>query len=418
MANWYLHNGLVYRNHCISKESVLILDGLIAAFGDGADDRRRTIQGSIRDFDATGMLISPGFIDLHTHLREPGFESKETLASGTKAAVAGGFTAVCPMPNTDPVLDSLEALDDLNKRMRESANCKVYPIAALTEGRQGQKTVDYEGFRARGVVLFSDDGDPLEENIAKEVFLGVKQVDGIVINHLEDKTLVEEGFFYEQIHPESEYLMLERDLELVRKTNCCYHVAHASAWQTVERIARAKQEGLPITAEVTPHHLTLTHRDIREPKGHFQMKPPLRTETDRLALVEGLKSGVIDLVATDHAPHGTEKEHRLSNGSPFGVTALETAFPILYTELVLGNHLNLEQLLHGLTRAPATVLGTPGELEVGTPADLVVLDLKTEKLVTREGFKSKGTNSPYIGKTLKGWPFLTLVDGKERFLCS
>lgn len=417
MANWYLHNGSAYRKQKIRQESVLILGGLIVAFGEAADEARRLFHGSIRDVDVKGQVIAPGFIDLHTHLREPGLESKETIATGTMAAVAGGFTTVCPMPNTNPVLDSIDVLDDLERRIRETALCKIRPVAALTKGRQGKTVVDYQSFIARGVALYSDDGDPLDENIAQEVFLGVKEVGGVVINHLEDKTLIGEGFFYEQIPPESEYLMLERDLKFVKKTRCRYHVAHVSAWQTVELIARAKDEGLPITAEVTPHHLTLTFRDIKEPQGHFQMKPPLRTEKDRGALVEALRNGVIDIVATDHAPHGREKEKGLFEGSPFGITASETAFPALYTKLVSTGDVTLEQVLHSLTKAPASILGVEAELKVGARADLVVLDLTHERLVTKEQFQSKGTNSPYIGKILRGWPSLTLIDGEQVFPC-
>jgi dihydroorotase len=417
MANWYLHDGLVYRNQAMKQESVLVLDGLIVAFGNDADLARRTFQGPMRDFDAGGQIIAPGFIDLHTHLREPGFGSKETLASGTMAAVAGGFTTVCPMPNTNPALDSLAALDDLEERIHKTACCKIRPIAALTKGRLGKKTVDYQDFAARGIILFSDDGDPLNENIAQEVFLGVKGVGGVLINHLEDKTLIREGFFYEQIPPESEYLMLKRDLDLVRKTGCRYHVAHVSAWQTVELIAKAKEEGIPVTAEVTPHHLTLTHKDVKEPRGHFQMKPPLRTEKDRQLLAKALQSGVIDIIATDHAPHGREKENGLFDGSPFGVTALETAFCALYTKLVLTGEMTLEQVLHSLTEAPASILGINAGLKVGRSADLVVLDLAQEKLVTKDQFRSKGTNSPYIGQTLQGWPSLTLIDGEQVFPC-
>lgn len=417
MANWYLHSGLCYRNGQITQSSVLVVAGTIAAFGHAADEARKRSSLSIRDFNARGQLISAGFVDLHTHLREPGFESKETIASGTQAAVAGGFTTVCPMPNTNPALDSVEALHDLHTRIRRSAHCEVYPIAALTQGRKGQKAVDFEALRERGVLLFSDDGDPLEENIAEAVFLGVEQVGGVVINHLEDKTLIGEGFFYEQIPPESEYLMLQRDLELVRKILCRYHVAHVSCWQAVDLIAQAKKEGLPVTAEVTPHHLTLTHGDIKEPHSHFQMKPPLRSEKDRLALVEGLRRGVIDIIATDHAPHGTEKENGLFDHAPFGVTGLETAFPVLFTHLVLSGQLTLEQLLHSLTAAPASILGIEAELRVGARADLVVLDLNKEKLVRKDQFQSKGTNSPYIGQVLKGWPSLTLVVGEEKYSC-
>lgn len=417
MVNWYLPNGLVYRGGHIKKESVLVLGGMVAAFGDVADHSRKLFSGPIRDYDAAGHLISRGLVDLHTHLREPGFESKETIESGTLAAAVGGFTTVCPMPNTNPVLDSLEVLDDLKKRIEKTAHCNVMPIAALTLGRKGQKAVDYHGFTQRGIFLFSDDGDPLEQNIAEEVFLGVQKVGGILINHLEDKTLVGEGFFYEQIPPESEYLMLERDLKLVRKTNCRYHVAHVSCWQAVELIAKAKAEGLPVTAEVTPHHLTLTYEDIADPQGNYQMKPPLRTEKDRKALLVALQHGIIDVVATDHAPHGREKERGLFTGSPFGITGLETAFPVLYTKLVLGGELGFEQLLESLTSSPAAILGIDTELKVGGAADLVVFNLEQEKKVEQNRFKSKGTNSPYIGQVLRGWPSLTLIEGEERFSC-
>lgn len=417
MANWYLRNGLVFRNNQINQESVLITDGKIRAFGDDADQLRKPFGELIRDFDAQNLLISPGFIDLHVHLREPGFESKETIETGTGAAVAGGFTTVCSMPNTNPPLDTVHHLVDLQKRIKKTAKCNVYPIAALTMGREGKKIVDYGSFSREGALLFSDDGDPLEANIAEEVFLGVKEVGGVLINHLEDKTLIKEGFFYEQIPAESEYLMLKRDLELVRKTNCRYHVAHVSAWQTVELIAQAKDEGLPVTAEVTPHHLTLTYRDIKDPVGHFQMKPPLRTEKDRQALLAALKSGVIDLIATDHAPHGSEKEKGLFENSPFGVTALETAFPVLFTYLVKANKLSLERLLSSLTISPAHLLKQSAELSVGKKADLVVLDLAKEKTVRKENLQSKGTNSPYIGEKLRGWPVLTLIGGEERYSC-
>ena len=415
MENWYLPNGLVYRNNCIRQESILILEGKIVAFGVEADRISKNYKHSINAFDVKDQLISRGFLDLHTHLREPGFEHKETIASGTQAAAAGGFTTVCPMPNTNPCLDTVGRFDDLQKRIHATANVNVQPIAALTIDRKGRELVDYAGFKQRGIILFSDDGDPLEENIAKEVFLGVKAVDGVLINHLEDKALVREGFCYEQIPAESEYLMLERDLEWVRKTGCRYHVAHLSCKEGVELVAKAKAEGLPVSAEVTPHHLTLSYLDIKEPKGHFQMKPPLRGEEDRQALLAGLKSGVIDLIATDHAPHGIEKEKGLYPGSPFGVTGLETAFPVLYSHLVLSAQLSLERLLQSLTVNPARILGVEEELQVGAWADLVVINLYQKKQVRKEDFLSKGSNSSYIGETLQGWPSLTLVHGKAVF---
>lgn len=415
--DWYLHNGVVYHSNFLLKESVLIRSGRIVALGAEADQKRQSYAGPIRDMDLQGKLVSRGFIDFHTHLREPGYETKETIATGTKAAAAGGFTNVCPMPNTNPPLDTVRRLSDFEERISQSAKVHIHPIATLTRNRKGQETVDYKDFKERGVFLFSDDGDPLKEHIAGEVFLGVQKVGGILINHLEDKALIEEGFFYTQIPAESEYLMLERDLEFVRRTGCRYHAAHLSCLESVDLIAEAKFRGLPVTAEVTPHHLTLTYDDIREPQGHFQMKPPLRSKRDLQALIDGLRSGVIDMIATDHAPHGTEKEGGLFLCSPFGVTALETTFPILYTELVLKGKLSLERLLEALTIAPAKLLELTGSIEKDASADLVVLDLERSQVVDKSRFKSKGTNSPYIGETLRGWPVLTLVAGEARYSC-
>ena len=417
MGNWYLPNGLVYREGYLKPESVLILDGNVVAFGNKADELRSDFVGEIKDFDAKNTIVSRGFVDLHAHLREPGFETKETILTGTQAAAMGGFTNICAMPNTNPPLDKVERLINLHKRISQTAQVRVHPIATLTMGRLGQSTVNYKEFTEKGILLFSDDGDSLEQHIAEKVFREVQKVGGLLINHLEDKSLIREGFFYEQIPPESEYLMLKRDLKLVRETGCRYHAAHLSCAEAVELIAQAKAQGLPVTAEVTPHHLTLTYADIREPKGHFQMKPPLRTERDREALVDGLRTGVIDCVATDHAPHGREKEQGLYEGSPFGVTGLETAFSVLYTNLVLTKQLSLEHLLTSLTSAPAQLLGVTSELTLGAEADLVVLDLNRTKTVGAGGFKSKGTNSPYTGQVLHGWPVLTLVDGEECYSC-
>ncbi|HHY10655.1 MAG TPA: dihydroorotase [Firmicutes bacterium] len=415
MTNWYLPDGLVYRKGRLRAESVLVLGGQIAAFGAAADRLRAESTEKIRDFSAKGFLICRGFIDFHTHLREPGFEAKGDIASETKAAAAGGFTSVCPMPNTNPPLDSVAELKKLEGLIAAKARVKVHPIAALTKGRQGAELVDYAAFKKHGVHLFSDDGDPLEDDLACLAFQKVHEAGGILINHLEDKSLVQRGFFYEEIPPESEYSMLARDLKLAAQTNCPYHAAHLSCAESVELIETAKKQGVPVTAEVTPHHLTLTFEDIKKPWGHFQMKPPLRQRKDRAALVQGLAAGTVDLVATDHAPHGEEKEKGLYPTSPFGVTGLETAFPVLYTKLVLAGKLTLERLLAALTAAPAALLNEPPGLAPGMDADLVVLDLQAERAVGEKGYYSKGTNSPFAGEALRGWPVLTLVSGKERY---
>lgn len=418
MNNWYLRNGWVDREGRIVREDVLIVDGKTAAFGEEAAELRREAAVPVREYHAEGKLISHGFVDLHVHLREPGYESKETIASGTKAAAAGGFTLVYAMPNTNPPLDTLTRLDDLEKRIRQDAYVKVVPIAAATRERAGRGLNDYAGFSNRGITLFSDDGDPVEAEVIAAVMEKLADLGGVLINHLEDKSLVNPGIFADSIPPESEYRMLERDLELVAKTNCRYHAAHLSCAESVELIAQAKAAGLPVTAEVTPHHLTLTRDDITEPLGHFQMKPPLRTHADREALIEGVRTGIIDAIATDHAPHGREKERGISSNSPFGVTGLETAFPVLYTKLVKTGKLELERLLRALTTGPGKVVAKDFNLAVGRPADLTVIDLELVRIVKPERFFSRGTNSPYIGETLEGWPVLTLVNGMEKYSAS
>lgn len=415
MDSWYLHDGIVFRSGKFQQEDVLIVNGKIAAFGLEAQRLRRQTSAPVRDYNAEGMVISHGFVDLHVHLREPGFTSKETIASGTMAAAAGGFTTVCAMPNTKPPLDTLNRLADLERRIKQYAQVKVVPIAAATRNRAGKVLNEYRDFVQHGISLFSDDGDPVETEVIAAVMKELAAVGGVLINHLEDKSLVKPGFFADAIPPESEYRMLERDLELVAKYQCRYHAAHLSCAQSVRLIAEAKAAGLPVTAEVTPHHLTLTIDDIAEPYGHYQMNPPLRTDADREALIEGLRTGIIDAVATDHAPHGREKEQGLYSDSPFGVTGLETAFPLLYSKLVLAGRLKLERLLAALTLGPGMVLGHNCDLAVGEAADLVALDLNQIRTVSADQFFSKGTNSPFIGQELRGWPVLTLVNGEEKY---
>ncbi|NLY10547.1 MAG: dihydroorotase [Firmicutes bacterium] len=414
MGTLFLRNGSVFRNGRIRKEDILINDGIIVAFNDDARHRLSN-EKEVKILDLDGLLVSHGFIDLHVHLREPGGESKETILTGTKAAARGGFTSVFAMPNTTPSFDSVEVIQDFFSRCAKDAAVKVHPIASLSMGRKGKQVVDYQALKELGINHFSDDGDPLSDEIIKEAMDLLKSTGGVLINHLEDKSITQGGMFADRIPAESEYLMLERDLKMVSETGCAYHAAHLSCIESVELIKKAKQKGLPVTAEVTPHHLVLTIDDIGFPKGNFQMKPPLRTKNDQVALINGLKTGVIDAIATDHAPHGEEKKKEFSSNSPFGITGLETAFPILYTKLVLSGKLTLVQLLESLTDKPAQIGRINGELKVGEPADLVVIDLKSERTVKEEDFLSKGKNSPFIGLTLTGWPLLTLVNGEVKY---
>lgn len=412
MKNWFLHNGFIYKNQQIARGDILVMDGKVVAFGSEATALRKTQSNPINDFVADNCVISRGLIDLHVHLREPGFESKENIATGTKAAAAGGFTSIYSMPNTNPTIDSLARLKSFEQLVAQNAHVKVRPIAALTKDRSGQQLYDYLPLVKAGIKFFSDDGDPIGNDLVLDAMKKLAACNGVLINHLEEKSLVGTGYFYEDIPPESEYLMLQRDLEWVAETNCRYHAAHLSCAESVDLIAKAKSQGLPVTAEVTPHQLTLTFEDINFPEGNFQMKPPLRTQKDRLALVEGLRNGTIDIIATDHAPHGIEKEEGLKPLLPFGVTGLETAFAVLYTELVLTGQVTLERLLEALTTAPAKISGESSDLTEGCDADLVVIDLKQVRTVNPARFFSKGTNSPYIGKAFCGWPVLTLVNGE------
>lgn len=411
MVNWFLHSGLVYRDNQLRKEALLIVDGKVVAFGKEAQELRGNFSEEISDFNASNCVISRGFIDLHVHLREPGFENKETIMTGSQAAAAGGFTSIYAMPNTNPTIDNIERLQHFNQLVADSGQVKVKPIGALTKNRAGTELYDYNPLVKAGIKFFSDDGDPIESDLVLTAMENLARLDGVLINHLEDKSLTRAGLFHEALPPESEYKMLERDLEWVAKTNCRYHAAHLSCAESVRLIAQAKKQGLPVTAEVTPHQLVLTHQDIKFPEGHFQMKPPLRTPADRLALIEGVNSGVIDIIATDHAPHGTEKQDGLTKNSPFGVTGLETAFPVLYTKLVLAGEMSLAKLLEALTIAPAKITNESLGLRQGELADLVVVNLEQTRTVDPNKFFSKGTNSPFNGQEFQGWPVLTLVNG-------
>lgn len=403
MDNWFLRRGRILEGTGFVERDLVISGGMITALGENL----RASEDAIV-YDAKGRLISPGFIDLHVHLREPGFPDKETIRTGTLAAARGGFTTLCAMPNTSPALDSKETIEDFQKRCEKEAKVQVLTIGALSKNRGGVHLVDFSSLHALGVRLFSDDGDGLSDLLAKEAMLGIYKVGGVLINHLEEKSLVKEGFFHDSIPKESETKMLVRDLKLVKETGCAYHAAHLSCKESVDLIRRAKKEGLPVTAEVTPHHLVLTYQDIKSPKENYVMKPPLRGEQDKEALLQGLLDGTIDCVATDHAPHGRSKSHPW----PFGIIGLETAFALLYTKLVLTKKMGLPRLLESLTTSPARILQSTASLAVGQAAHVTVLDLERKEIQTSTTLLSKGKNSPFLGEELWGHPVLTLQQGR------
>ncbi|WP_214765209.1 MULTISPECIES: dihydroorotase [unclassified Exiguobacterium] len=406
-----------YQNGQLQQSSIRIEDGLIT-------DLDAAPRADEQVIDASNRLLAPGFVDIHVHLREPGGEHKETIATGTAAAAAGGFTTICPMPNTRPVPDDRETLDALFKKIEETASVRVLPYAAISKNQLGQELVAFE--ELTDVFAFTDDGVGVQSAaVMREAMRRAAKLGKAVVAHCEDDTLkagcVHEGAYSEReglqgIPSLAESIHIARDVLIAEATGCHYHVCHVSTKESVRVIRDAKRAGIRVTAEVTPHHLVLTEDDIEGQDPNFKMNPPLRSKADRAALLEGLRDGTIDCIATDHAPHAADEKALGIERAPFGITGFETAFPLLYTKLVQTNQMTLSDLVDALARKPAALFDLPyGRLEVGAPADLVLLDLETVRPVEPERFYSKGKNTPFAGQLLTGYPVMTLVGGKIVF---
>jgi dihydroorotase len=374
---------------------------------------------------ARGLLVVPGFIDLHCHFREPGFEEKETIATGAQAAANGGFTTVCCMPNTVPPLDSQEAVGFV-LAAAEEAVVRVLPVGCITMGRQGKELVDMAGLASGGVVGFSDDGDMVCNQVLLRRALELSRELGLpIIEHCEDKVLSNGGIINEGalsvrlglkgIPAAAEEKAVARDLELARLTGGRIHIAHVSTGGSVELIRRAKREGIAVTAEVTPHHLTLTEEEVVAHGTSAKVNPPLRTGRDVEALVEALNDGTIDIIATDHAPHTVAEKALPMEEAPFGITGEETAFGSLMG-LVHAEKVSIDTLITRLTSVPASIIGERygglGTLAVGASADVVLVDPTREWVVDPDTFASKGRNTPLGGKTLRGKVMATISRGK------
>jgi dihydroorotase len=395
-----------------------VKDGKIAFVGAGDPPGA---AGAV--FGGGGLHLSPGFVDIHVHLREPGAEYKETIRTGAMAAVSGGFTSVACMPNTDPPIDEKSVVEFILRKAKTAGFAKVYPIAAATKGRKGEALSEYHELVEAGAVAVSDDGSPVPTaQMARRVMEYASMYGIPFVEHCEDLSATADGVMHEGFHSTklglpgvpsySEEICLARDLLILRTLPAKYHAAHLSSRGSVEIVREAKRRGLPVTAETAPHYLCLTDADLETFDTHMKINPPIRGAEDRDALIDGLKDGTIDCVASDHAPHAPQEKQVEFEAAPSGAVGLETTLSILITHLVRPGHLSLAGALALITCRPAGILGIPaGTLGVGAPADLTLFDPDEEWVVDESGLHSKSKNSPFLGRRLVGKVKHTVVDG-------
>ena len=398
----------------------------IAILGDKIERIAADIQPADNDkvYDCTGLTIMSGLVDLHVHLREPGFSAKETIATGTAAAAHGGFTTVCSMPNLAPAPDSMANLQQQLDIIERDSVIKVLPYATITRKRFGDELVNFEELKPY-VAGFSDDGTGVQsEDMMRQAMAEAAKTDTIIAAHCEVDELLRGGYIHDGeyaringhrgICSESEWKQVERDIELAAEAGCRYHVCHISTKETVELIRQAKARGVKVTCETGPHYLTMCDMDLKE-EGRFKMNPPIRSAEDRDALIAGLQDGTIDVVATDHAPHTAEEKSRGLERSAMGVVGIETSFAVIYTKLVKAGIISLEKAVDVLAEAPRRIFNLGGGLQEGEAADITVFDLEKSFEVDPSTFLSKGRSTPFEGWQLQGECCLTLVDGRVAY---
>jgi dihydroorotase len=403
-----------------APRDVLLEDGRVARV------EKRLSRGGAEVIEAEGLVVCPGFIDLHVHLREPGREDKETIATGTRAAAAGGFTAVCAMPNTAPVNDNSGITRSILDKARSEGMVRVYPIGAITRGSRGEELAEYGDLKDAGCVAVSDDGRPVASaRVMRRALEYARAFDLPVVDHCEEPALFERAAMNEGpvstllglrgAPSAAESIVVERDVQLAELTAGRLHVAHLSTAASADAVRRGKARGVRVTAEVTPHHLLLTDQAVKDSDydASTKMNPPLRSEADRRAMVEALRDGTIDAIATDHAPHTVDDKKVEYEEAAFGVVGLETAVSLCLDRLVASGLLPLTHLVTLLSTGPARVFGLPGgTLAPGAPADVTVLDLDRPRKVDPARFHSKGRNTPFAGWALKGAAVITVVGGR------
>ncbi|TMU87849.1 dihydroorotase [Bacillus sp. BHET2] len=416
--NWIIRNAqILTKNGEVKQVDVKVENKRIIEMG------TNLMGNEHQEFQAEGLLISPGFVDLHVHLREPGGEHKETIETGTKAAAKGGFTTIAAMPNTRPVPDSVETLQSLNQIITETASVRVLPYASITERQIGRTINDLPSLKKTGAFAFTDDGVGVQS--AGMMFEAMKKAASIkasIVAHCEENTLIYGGVVHEGTFSKEqdlpgipsicEAVHIARDVLLAEAAGVHYHVCHISTKESVRVVRDAKKAGINVTAEVTPHHLILCEEDIPGHDPNFKMNPPLRSKGDQQALIDGLLDGTIDFIATDHAPHTDEEKSEGMKLAPFGIVGLETAFPLLYTHFVEKGIFTLKQLIDWMTIKPSSAFNLPfGLLEVGGDADFTLIDLNEPKMIDPAVFLSKGKNTPFKGWECKGWPAATFYQG-------
>jgi len=423
MTTLLIKNGLVIdpANKVNKTANVFVKNGKIISVGPKSPKANKTIN-------AKGLVVTPGLIDMHVHLREPGNEDEETIASGANAAINGGFATIACMPNTDPPVDTEAAVEFVHLQRKRTNKANVFPIGAVTKGRKGEELAEIGQLVRGGAVAFSDDGDAIyNAEVMRRGLEYASMFDKAVIAHCENKDLAKNGVMNEGyistvlgligIPKVAEELMVYRDIYLAKLTDAKVHIAHVSTAGAVDIIRKAKAEGIKVTAEVTPHHLTLTDDMIKTEFGGFntnlKMNPPLRTEEDRKALIKGLKERVIDVIASDHAPHTSEKKDVEFNIAPFGIIGLETVLPIILTKLVHKKIISLAEIIAKLTINPARILGIKkGTLTPGADADITIIDLNKQWTINPDEFKSKSRNCPFTGWKVKGKAVKVIIAGQ------
>lgn len=412
-----IKNGKVLHQGELVSRDLLITDRKIERIAENipVDDHK--------EIDIKGKFVSAGFIDMHVHLCEPGLEMRETIATGTSAAARGGFTTIACMPNTRPVIDRPEMVWLLKEKLEKESVVRVLPIASMTIRQMGEELTNMKAMRSQGIVAVTNGGIPIRNPLTmKKALKKATELGLIVMAHGDDESLVRGGIVNEGslsqkygikgIPSEAEAIQVARDILLAEATGASYHVCQMSTEQTVRLVRQAKEIGIRVTAEVSPHHLILSDEDIPGLDPMYKTYPPLRSPKDREVLIEALKDGTIDMIVTDHTPYTEEEKKRGMEPAPFGIIGLETAFPLLYTHLVLKGEFTLEEIVNKMTRGPASCFGLPwGVLEEGQEADITIIDLETEREVNPEEFASKGKNTPFKGWKLKGWPVMTIVSG-------